>query len=111
MTKKKTYDLEVKWEIVTRISIPAELITADPEDYDAIDEQVLSLICEKDLLQEIDQHTVAFDSDYLSEKGITLQMDVYSDPSPMKTYEMPDWEIMLPEDSEEAVDDSDDVDF
>ena len=113
---KKTYEIEVKWSIVTRISIPVELVSADPDDYDAVDEQVLGLICDKDLLQPIDDHTVTFDTDYLSDKGITLEMEVYGDPSPMQTWEAPDWQITVfdPERLEENtgdIDDVDDVDF
>jgi len=106
--KEDTYEIEVKWEIVTRISIPARLIVADPEDYDEVDEQVLSLICDKDLLQRVDDHTVAFDEDYLSSKGITMEMDVFGDPSPMNTWEMPDWSIVGPERGSEEEPDSTD---
>ena len=113
---EKTYEIEVKWEIVTRISIPVELVSADPDDYDAVDKQVLGLICGRDLLQPIDDHTVTFDTDYLSDKGITLEMEVYGDPSPMQTWEVPDWQITVfdPERLEENtgdIDDVDDVDF
>jgi hypothetical protein len=97
MDKKETqsgnYNLRVLFSVEANITIPGELITADPEDFDKVDRQVLEQICGKDLLVKTSEHSVAFDTEYLESKGITLDMTVYGDPSPMKTVSLPDWDI------------------